>query len=98
MGRASVQIDGGKILGEFLRHGGRHRRPPVHAHEPLRLHVRRAGIVPGHPFEHLEEVGFGVPGFENPLHRVAIRAVEHHPFDLIGARRAHVPFGVPSSA
>ena len=33
----------------------------MHAHEPLRLHVRRAGIVLSHPLEHLEEVGFGVP-------------------------------------
>lgn len=35
-----------------------------------------------------------MPRLENPLQRVAVRAVEHHPFDLVGARRAHHPFGV----
>ena len=94
MRRASIQVDAREIFGEFLRDGGRHRRTPVLADQPLRLQVRGPGIIAGHPLEHLEEVGFGMPRLENPLQRVAVRAVEHHPFDLVGARRAHHPFGV----
>ena len=59
--RVGAEIDAGEIVGEFLRHVGRiHRRAPVRADQPLRLHVGGARIVAAHALEHLQEIGCAV--------------------------------------
>ncbi len=94
MARAPVEIDARKVFRETLLHRGRDRRATVRAVEPLRLPVRSAGIVAAHALEHFQEIGLGVLRLEDPLHGVAVRAIEQHPLDLVRPGRAVDPFGI----
>jgi hypothetical protein len=90
----AAEIDAREIVREPLGNGGVYRRPPVLAGEPLRLHVGGAGIVAAHSLEHFEEISGGVFGFEYPVQRMAVRAVEHRPFQILGPRHARHPLGI----
>ena len=69
-------------------------RPPVLAHQPLRLQVGGAGIVAAHSLEHFEEFGSRVPGFEYSAQGVTVRAVEQCTFQIVGPRHACQPLGI----
>ena len=53
------------------------------ADEPLRLHVRGARIVAAHAVEHLQEIVAAVLRAENPLQRMAVRAIEQVALQLV---------------
>ena len=64
------------------------------ADESLRLHVRGARIVGAHALEHLLEIVAAVFRAENPMQRMAVRAIEQIALQLVRTGRARQHFGI----
>src|SRR5258708_24617581 len=94
MRRLPAEIDTREIVRELFYDGTVDGRPPVLADEPLWLQVGRAGILAAHALEHFEEISRRTVGFAYPAQRMAIRAVEQRPFELVGARHARHPLRI----